>query len=62
MSSPLSDALHSQQVQDALFIVGSIAGFLVVSGFLGYGNIATTLPGLVLLGFAGYLGVRLSRR
>lgn len=61
MALPLSDTLHGQQVQDSLFIIGSIAGFLFVSGFLGYGNFATTLPGLVLLVVAGYLGFQLSR-
>ena len=62
MSSPLSETRHSQQMRDALFITGSITGLLFVSGVLGYGNFATTLPGLVLLVVAGYLGFRLSRR
>jgi hypothetical protein len=62
MSFPPSDTRHSQRMRDALFSIGSIAGFLFVSGFLGYGNFVTTLPGLVLLVVTGYLGFRLSRR
>lgn len=61
MSPPLSDTLHGLPVRDSLFVIGSIAGFLFVSGFLGYGNVATTLPGVALLVFAAYLGFRLSR-
>lgn len=61
MGSPLSDALHTQQFRDALFILGGIGGFLFTSGFTGYGNFATTLPGVILLVLTGYLGFRLSR-
>ncbi|WP_318568261.1 hypothetical protein [Salinigranum marinum] len=61
MSRPLSDALHGQQLRDALFVLGATGGFLFVAGFLGYGNFATTLPGVVLLVLIGSLGFWLSR-
>ncbi|MCD2199412.1 hypothetical protein LPA44_05795 [Halobacterium sp. KA-4] len=61
MGSPLSNTLHTQQFQDALFILGGIGGFLFITGFTGYGNFATTLPGVILLALTGYLGFRLSR-
>lgn len=61
MGSPLSSTLHTQQFQDALFILGGIGGFLFITGFTGYGNFATTLPGVILLALTGYLGFRLSR-
>jgi hypothetical protein len=61
MPSPPGDVLHSQQVRDALFVVGAVAGLLFVAGFLGYGNFATTLPGVVSLVLVGYLGFRASR-
>jgi hypothetical protein len=61
MSRPLRDALHSQQTQDALFVLGAIAGFLFVAGFAGYGNVAATIPGAVVLVLTGYLGYRVSR-
>ena len=60
MSSPLSDTLHNQQFRDALFVLGAIGGLLFAAGFLGYGNFATTLPGVVVLVLVGYLGLRLS--
>ncbi len=61
MSGSLGDILHSRQLRDALFVLGAVGGFLFVAGFMGYGNFATTLPGVVLLVLAGYLGFRSSR-
>lgn len=61
MSRPLRDALHRQQAQDALFVLGAVAGFLFVAGFAGYGTLAATTPGAVVLVPTSYLGFRLSR-
>lgn len=61
MPHPLDRALSSRQLRDALFVVGAIAGVLFVAGFLGYGNFALTLPGVVVLVLIGWLGFRASR-
>ena len=61
MSHPLRDLHPSRQLRDSLFVLGAIGGALFVAGFIGYGNFAATLPGMILLVLAGYLGVRLSR-
>jgi hypothetical protein len=61
MSRPLREALHSQQAQDALFVLGAVAGFLSVAGFTGYGNFAATIPGAVVLVLTGSLGLWLRR-
>jgi len=61
MGIPMSDTLHIQQFRDTLIILSAVGGFLFVVGFAGYGNFATTLPGVLLLALTGYLGFRLSR-
>ena len=61
MSRPLDRVLSSQPLRDGLFVVGAIAGVLFVAGFLGYGNFAATIPGVVVLVLIALLGVRASR-
>ena len=61
MSPPWDRAPSSQPLWDGLFVVGAIAGVLFVAGFLGYGNVAVTLPGVVVLVLIGWLGFRASR-
>ncbi|WP_380676464.1 hypothetical protein [Salinigranum sp. GCM10025319] len=61
MSRSPDSVLSSQPVRDGLFVAGSIAGVLLVAGFLGYGNFAATLPGVVVVVLIGWLGFRASR-
>ena len=61
MSPPWDRARSSRPLWDGLFVVGAIAGALFVAGFLGYGNFAVTLPGVVVLVLIGWLGFRAGR-
>ncbi|GGN86290.1 hypothetical protein EGH21_01250 [Halomicroarcula sp. F13] len=61
MTRPLMDAVRRRQFRTALFVAAAVVVVLTAAGWLGYGNFATTLPGLALLVVAGYLGFRASR-
>lgn len=56
-----SDLLDGQPFRDAAFVGGAVAGYLLVAGFVGYGNFVASVPGVALLVAVGYLGLRASR-
>ena len=55
MFPQMKEALQRTVSQNVLFIAGAIAGVLLVAGFLGYGTLLATLPGLVVVTLLGSL-------